>query len=158
VSIDTTLPNRLVRKALEEGTLPEFDGWRLERAEWAHGDSRLDFLLRRVGEPEGRRLALEVKSVTLVDDGVAWFPDAVTARGARHLDHLAELAGRPGWQAAVLFVLQRGGAREIRAAAHLDPHFAERLAAARDAGVRVLGRRCRLSERAVHLGAAIATR
>jgi sugar fermentation stimulation protein A len=158
VSIDTTLPNRLVRRALEERALPELDDWRLERAEWPHEDSRLDFLLRRAGEPEGPRLALEVKSVTLVHDGVAWFPDAVTARGARHLDHLAELASRPGWQAALLFVVQRGDAREIRAAAHLDPHFAERLAAARSAGVRVLGRRCRLSGRAIRLGSAIPTR
>ncbi|MEQ9569645.1 MAG: DNA/RNA nuclease SfsA, partial [Longimicrobiales bacterium] len=99
-----------------------------------------------------RRLVVEVKSVTLVDDGVALFPDAVTARGARHVDELAALAARPGWEAAVLFVLQREGAREIRAAAELDPRFAERLDAARRAGVRVLGRRCRVSETAVTLG------
>lgn len=151
VSIDTTLPNRLIRRALEADALGEFAGWRLERAEWPHEGSRFDFLLRGVDDP-GRRLVVEVKSVSLVDDGIALFPDAVTARGARHVDELAEIAARPGWEAAVLFVLQREGAREIRAAAELDPRFAASLAAARAAGVRVLGRRCRVSEAAVTLG------
>lgn len=151
VSLDTTLPNRLIHRALEAGALPELQGWSLERREWTHGRSRLDFLLAR-GE---RRLALEVKSVTLVDDGVALFPDAVTARGARHVQELAELAARDGWEAAILFVLQRDDARRIVAAESIDPAFAEALAAARAAGVRVLGRRCRVTPRGVHLGAPV---
>ncbi|HSJ25847.1 MAG TPA: DNA/RNA nuclease SfsA [Longimicrobiales bacterium] len=149
VSVDTTLPNRLIRRALEARALDEFAGWELERHEVRLGSSRIDFLLRH---HDGRRLALEVKSVTLVEDDVALFPDAVTARGARHVRELAVLAGRDGWEAAVLFVLQRPDASRIEAAASIDPVFATTLADARQAGVRVLGRRCVVSLDALTLG------
>lgn len=152
VSVDTTLPNRLIGRALETGALQEFEGWTLDRREAPLGSSRIDFLLARGDE----RLALEVKSVTLVEDGVALFPDAVTARGARHVRELAEAATRPGWHAAVLFVLQRPDAHRIEAARSIDPAFADALAEARAAGVRVLGRRCRVTLEVIELGAAIA--
>jgi sugar fermentation stimulation protein A len=148
VSVDTTMPNRLIHRALEAGALEEFRGWSLERAEWTHGRSRIDFLLARDEE----RLALEVKSVTLVEDGVALFPDAVTARGARHVRELAELAQRDRWSAAILFVLQRPDAHRIEAAASIDPAFAAALADAREAGVQVLGRRCHVTLQALTLG------
>lgn len=149
VSVDTTLPNRLVRLALEARAIPELADWDLVRAEFRLGRSRIDFLLSR-GD---RRLALEVKSVTLVeDDAVARFPDAVTARGARHVRELAEVAARPGWDAAILFVLQRDDAHRIEAARAIDPDFADALAEAREAGVRVLGRRCRVTLHHLTLG------
>jgi sugar fermentation stimulation protein A len=149
VSLDTTLPNRLIAEALRQGALEEFEGWRLERPEFAHGSSRLDFLL---SHESGRKAALEVKSVTLVSDGVALFPDAITERGARHLGELQEIAERPGWEAAILFVLQRWDGRMIRAAKDIDRRFAESLAEAYAAGVRILGRRCRVGLERVELG------
>lgn len=149
VSVDTTVPNRLVEAALEAGALEELARWELERREVSLGGSRLDFLLR---DRSGTPLALEVKSVTLVEDGVGLFPDAVTARGARHVRELASLAGREGWEAAVLFVVQRPDARRIRAAREIDPDFADALAEAKAAGVRVLGRRCRVRRDRVELG------
>jgi sugar fermentation stimulation protein A len=152
VSLDTTLPNRLIRGALAGGAMEEFGGWELERWEVTMGRSRLDFLLSGEG---GRKLALEVKSVTLVEDGVALFPDAVTARGARHVRELAEIAARPGWEAAVLFVLQRSDASEIRAARSIDPGFAHALEEAEQAGVRILGRRCHVHTDRVELGAPV---
>ena len=139
VSLDTTLPNRLVGKALQAGVLEEFRGWVLEKTEATIGRSRLDFLL---SQGERRKMALEVKSVTLVEDGIALFPDAVTTRGARHVRELAEIAGEPDWEAAILFVLQRSDGRMIRAARSIDPDFADALEEAKAAGVRVLGRRC----------------
>jgi sugar fermentation stimulation protein A len=116
------------------------------------GRSRLDFLL---SDPAGQRLALEVKSVTLVKEGIGFFPDAVTKRGARHIRELAGIAERPGWEAAVLFVLQRSDAQEIRAARSIDPTFAEALSEAKQAGVRVLGRRCLVLPDRVELGDAV---
>lgn len=149
VSVDTTLPNRLIGRALEAGWLEELAGWEPRRREAPVGASRIDFVLSR---PDGRRLALEVKSVTLVEGGVGLFPDAVTARGARHVRELAEVACRDGWEAAVLFVLQRNDARRVVAAESIDPAFAAALAEAKGAGVRVLGRRCRVSLEGVTLG------
>ena len=182
VSVDTTMPNKLIHRALDAGALDEFADWALERAEFPLGSSRIDFLLTggqdaeaagRTGSlavaepsagygaaPGGRKLALEVKSVTLVEEGVALFPDAVTARGARHVRELAEVAGRVdddgvAWSAAILFVLQRDDAHRIEAARSIDPDFADALAAAKAAGVRVLGRRCRVTKDRLELGAPV---
>ncbi len=162
VSVDTTLPNRLVGAALAEGALEEFAGWTLDRAEVRHGASRFDFRLTRgreggheesggkAGGGRAEALYLEVKSVTLVEDGRALFPDAVTARGARHLQELAELA-RQGTATAVLFVAQRADVREIEAARSIDPTFADALEEARAAGVAIHGRRCRVTPEGVEL-------
>ncbi len=152
VSLDTTLPNRLMARALEVCALPEVAGWTLVRAEFPMGRSRLDFLL---ADGAGKQMAMEVKSVTLVEDGVALFPDAVTERGARHVKELGELVRKAGWEAAVLFVVQRSDAREVRAARSIDPKFAEALEVAKGAGLRVLGRRCHVFADRVELGAAL---
>jgi len=148
VSLDTTLPNRLVGEALRNRALEEFSQWDLVRSEFTMGRSRLDFLL---SDPGGRHMALEVKSVTLVEEGVGLFPDAVTERGARHVRDLAEIAERPGWEAGILFVLQRSDAQEVRAARSIDPKFAEALSEAKAAGVRILGRRCRVFQDRIEL-------
>lgn len=158
VSVNTTMPNLLVRRALADGALSEFRGWRLARWEATYGASRLDFLLERDdGEPAkeretaGRLMYLEAKSVTLVEDGVALFPDAVTARGTRHLEELIR-AVEDGHHAAVLFVVQRPDARRIVAARRIDPVFADTLARAEAAGVRVRGRRCSVGWDGIRLG------
>ncbi len=91
--------------------------------------------------------------MTLVEGGVALFPDAVTARGTRHLRALEALAAREGWEAAVLFVVQRPDCDRVLAARSIDPAFADALAEARAGGVRVLARRCHVSLDAVRLGA-----
>ena len=78
VSLNTTMPNRLILNALQVGALEEFDGWSYAAREVRYGESRLDFLLER----DGRRLYIEAKSVTLVEDGVALFnlpADQITA-------------------------------------------------------------------------------
>lgn len=155
VSVDTTLPNRLVERALRHGALTEVSGWEMERTEVTVGDSRFDFLLR---EPEGRRLLLEVKSVTLVRDGVGLFPDAVTERGSRHVRELAHATGRDGWTAGVLFVAQRGDVCAVRAAARIDAEFAAALDEARRRGVETWARRCRVTRDRVRLGASVPVR
>jgi sugar fermentation stimulation protein A len=71
VSLDTTLPNRLISRALRDRALPELGDWRFVRSEVSLGRSRLDFLLSREG---GERMAMEVKSVSLVEDGVGCSP------------------------------------------------------------------------------------
>jgi sugar fermentation stimulation protein A len=152
VSLDTTLPNRLIGNALKQGAMSEFAAWQLDRHEVRIGKSRFDFLLRA---PASRKLVLEVKSVTLVENRVGLFPDAVTVRGARHVRELASVARRRNWRAAVLFVAQRSDASRIHAARGIDPDFADALEEAKAAGVRVLGRRCRVKTDRVTLGSAV---
>jgi sugar fermentation stimulation protein A len=139
VGVDTQLPNRLVAQALRDRELSPFTLWELAGAEVTHRSSRFDFLLR---DAAGQPHYLEVKSVSLVEDGVALFPDAVTARGRRHLAELTELR-RTGHGASVLFVVQRGDASRVRANARRDPDFAEAMAVAARAGVQFQARSCR---------------
>lgn len=95
-------------------------------------------------------VSMEVKSVTLVRDGVAFFPDAPTARGSSHLELLSK-ACVGGRQAAVMFVVQRGDAVRFTPNLATDPAFAVALARAAAAGVRVLAYRCRVSSKGVWL-------
>jgi sugar fermentation stimulation protein A len=149
VSLDSTFPNRLVGKALKEGALTELAGWSMEKPEYVYGGSRWDFFLT---DALGRKCFLEVKSVTLVENGVALFPDAVTARGAKHLHELAQLAQEKDTQAALLFIGQREDIDCIRPATHIDPHFASQFARAVEAGVKIFGRKCLVSTTEIGLG------
>ena len=87
-------------------------------------------------------MLVEVKSVTLVEKRRALFPDAVTARGARHVRELAEACRADGLEATVIFVVQRRDADEVTSARSIDPVFADALLDARSAGVRLLAYRC----------------
>lgn len=152
-SLDTTLPNRLTGAALTAGFLEELAGWRLEKAEAALGSHRFDFLLRSRRGP--RQMVLEVKSITLVEGGVALFPDAITDRGTRHVRRLAALARRRKTMAAILFVAQRSDVCGVCAARSIDPVFAQALAEAREAGVLVLARRCEVGLEEVRMVEAV---
>jgi sugar fermentation stimulation protein A len=147
VSIDARLPPRLVGEWLAKCGGGFLAGWLVEKAEVRHGASRLDLLLRRGDE----HCWVETKSVTLVRDGTALFPDAPTARGRRHLLELQRLA-QDGACAAVVFVVQREDAVRFRPNDETDPEFGVALREAADAGVRVLCLRCRVDEEGVEVG------
>lgn len=151
VSVDSLLPNRLVLRALQSESLPELNGYAAIKPEAAFGQGRFDFLLRG---PAGEGCFLEVKSVTLVEEGVALFPDAPSERGARHMEELAA-ARREGYRAVVLFVIQRSDANCFRPNRPRDPRFSQELSRAASAGVEVLARACRVSLREVALGKAV---
>jgi sugar fermentation stimulation protein A len=132
--IDTLAPNRLVAEALAAGGLPGLPRPLGVRAEVSVPQgSRLDF----VQDTEAGLLFLEVKSITWVEAGVALFPDGVTARGRRHLEHLTALV-RQGHQAWNVFVVQRQDASLMRPAVRVDPDYARELAAAHVQGVGIL--------------------
>lgn len=154
VCVNTQRPNRLVARALQEGSIDEFAADSYVRAEATWGRSRFDFLLERDGEP----LYVEVKGVSWVQGDAARFPDAVTARGTRHLHELAEIATTPGHHAALVLLVQREGGRWIEAARERDPDFAEALAQAAAAGVMLVGRRARITLEETILGEAIPIR
>jgi sugar fermentation stimulation protein A len=134
ICIDTLAPNRLVAEALAGAGLPGLPRPSRVRPEVTLPlGSRLDFVL----EIGSQNLFVEVKSVTWVEQGVALFPDGVTSRGRRHLEHLAALV-RQGHGACQLFVVQREDARILKPAAQIDPAYARELAAAVAQGVQVL--------------------
>jgi len=149
VSLQSTLVNQLAARALAQKAIPALAPWDLVRAEYAYGGSRFDFLLEN---GRGERLLLEVKSCTLVQDGTAMFPDAVTARGAKHVLKLAELQKEGAFRGGVLFVVQRSDAVVFRPASHIDPKFAQALSAAHRAGVYVAAYNSRVEERCITWG------
>ncbi|NOX44289.1 MAG: DNA/RNA nuclease SfsA [Caldiserica bacterium] len=145
VSLDSTLPNRFFPEALAAGAIPPFRGWDIAAVEPRLCAGRADFLLARGDE----RLFVEVKSVTLVKEGVALFPDAPTARGRRHLRELAG-AVHGGNRAAVLFVVQRPDARRFGPNADTDPAFAEAFWEALELGVRAYALVCSFDGERLH--------
>jgi sugar fermentation stimulation protein A len=143
VCVNTALANRVVQGALRRGGLPPFRGYPAIRPEATAGPgSRLDFLL----EGEAGRCWIEVKSVTLREEGEARFPDAVTARGLKHLEHLAALR-TAGDRAAMLFVVPRADVTKFRPAWAIDPAYAEGLVRAHEAGVEIHVLAARVSRR-----------
>jgi sugar fermentation stimulation protein A len=142
VSIDARLPNRLFHEAVQRGALPEFAGLSLIRPEVSYGDSRLDFSLE--SEDDGDPCLVEVKSVTLVQAGIARFPDAVTQRGRRHLREL-ERASRQGKRAAAVFVIQRDDARAFAPHDESDPAFGGVLREVASHGVEVYAYTCQVT-------------
>jgi sugar fermentation stimulation protein A len=152
VGVDTSLPNRLICLALQMRALEEVGEFRLDRREFGMGRSRFDFLLR---SKAGRLLLLEVKSVSWVEAGMGLFPDAVSARGTRHLRELAAAVREGGFEAAVCFVVQRSDARAVAAAREIDPEFGRAFDEARECGVRLLARICQVAPSGIALGPAI---
>jgi sugar fermentation stimulation protein A len=123
VAIDPAGANLRVRALLDRGLVPGVPSGVGIRPEARVGSSRIDFLLN---DGSGT-VALEVKSVGVVRDGIARFPDAPTERGVRHLEELAAFARRKEGVARVLFVAQRHDARAVAPAEEIDPLFARTL-------------------------------
>lgn len=134
INMDSQAPNAAAGEWLRGGGLGEVQNL---RAETVHGDSRFDFSFT-LG---GRQCFLEVKGVTLEQDGVCAFPDAPTIRGSKHLRGLAD-AAREGYGAYVLFVIQMENVRFLRPNEGTDPDFAAGLRQAAEAGVEVLAYSC----------------
>jgi len=145
VGINTQRPNALVADAVARGRVPELAGYAGLRREVKYGvNSRIDLLL---DDARKGKCYVEVKNVTMKRDlaraAPAEFPDAVTARGTKHLGELADMVAR-GHRAAMFYLVQRGDARSFTVARDIDPAYAEALAAARTAGVEVLAYGCRV--------------
>lgn len=130
VGVNTLTPNRILRRAWELSLLPEADGYQNFQSETKIGSSRLDAALTG---PNGT-LWIEAKNVTLLEDGVAYFPDAVTQRGQKHLQELITLA-RQGDRVACFYLIQRPDANCFAPADFIDTGFSHLFWQAFDAGV-----------------------
>ena len=133
VNMDSQAPNKVVGEWLAK------QGYDYIRPEFTYGKSRIDFYMEK-GE---QKYLLEVKGCTLEVDGIGYFPDAPTLRGVKHLHELAK-AAQQGYHCAVAFVIQMEGVAEVRPNTATHPQFAEALAQARTAGVKVLFLLCRV--------------
>jgi sugar fermentation stimulation protein A len=153
VAVDARLPNPLLREALAAGCVRPLAGYAEISAEARSGASRIDYLL---SGPDGRCL-VETKSVTLVEGGIARFPDAPTLRGVRQLNDLVA-ARRAGYAAAVVFVVQREDAASLRPNAEVDPGFTTALHQAASEKVAVLAYRCEVSPLSIRLAERIPVR
>lgn len=156
VSLNTQLPNAVFAEGLAQGFFPQFTRYaNIEREVTLLGEdgtrSRIDFRLR---DDEDNVCWVEVKSASLVIDGMALFPDAPTVRGRRHVDELAHRLAF-GEAAAVVFVVQRPDAHCFAPHAERDPAFAASLRGAADQGVAVYAYTCLLSTHAIQLDRSI---
>ena len=131
--VDTSVPNKALRKALEDQKIPEFASYETVRPEVKYGEnSRIDFLLTQPGLPDAY---VEVKSVTLSrEPGLAEFPDSVTARGTKHLGELTEMVAQ-GHRAIMLYLVQRTDCDRFALAADIDPAYAAAFEEAQAKGV-----------------------
>jgi len=134
--VDTSLPNRVLRSALEAREVAMLSAYTSVQPEVKYGtNSRVDFLLTAQGLPDAY---VEVKSVTLCrKPPLAEFPDSVTARGAKHMAELAEVA-RAGHRAVLLYLVQRTDCTHVDIAADIDPTYAAAHANATKAGVETI--------------------
>jgi sugar fermentation stimulation protein A len=153
VGVNTGHPNALIAEALAAGVLPELAGYAAVRREVKYGkNSRVDFLLEAPARPP---CYVEVKNVHLMrTKGIAEFPDAVTARGARHLDELGRMVVA-GNRAVMLFLIQIGSAERFAVARDVDPAYGKAFDRARILGVEVIAWRCALTAQAIHVHCAV---
>ena len=143
INMDSQAPNIAAGEWLASGGLGEISDL---RAEVSRGDSRFDFSFTK----DAKTCYLEVKGVTLENDGVCAFPDAPTQRGAKHLKELTRLA-EEGYGAYVLFVIQMADVKYLRPNDGTDPAFADALRQAAKAGVTVLAMDCAVTEDTMEL-------
>lgn len=145
--INTGLPNHLTREAIENGTVTELQGYGTIRPEVPYGErSRIDLLL----EGPAGRCFVEVKNVTLVENGRALFPDAVTTRGQKHLQELMRVV-REGARGVIFFTVQRGDGSSVSPADLIDPEYGRLLRLAADNGVEALAYRAVVTPEEIRL-------
>ena len=149
VGINTSIANRLVGEAIENGIIAELQGYETRKAEQRYGQkSRIDFLLTDSQKPP---CYVEVKNVTLLlKDGVAAFPDAITQRGSKHLQELAGMV-EAGSRAVLIYCVQRESAQEVVPARDHDPEYARILGEVVAKGVEVYAYRAEFSNQSLSL-------
>ncbi len=150
INMDSQAPNKAAEEWLRSGGLGQISQL---RPETTFGKSRFDFSFQKEGKP----CFLEVKGVTLENDGICAFPDAPTQRGARHLQELTQLA-QDGYGAYVLFVIQMKNVNYLHPNDATDPAFGKALREAQQSGVQILAMDCTVTEDTMTLHAPVEVR
>lgn len=139
VNIDSQAPNKAVQEWLLQGNL--FPRATRIRPEYTYGKSRFDFYI----EENNRKILLEVKGVTLEEDGVVKFPDAPTERGVKHIYELCE-AIKEGYETYLIFVIQMKNVRYLTPNSSTHKEFGDAMAYAMECGVHILAYDCIVTE------------
>ena len=135
VGVNTLVPNRLVFESVKAGVVPELSGYEtVEREVKISARSRIDLALTAV---DRRRCYVEIKNCTLIDSSVAFFPDAVTARGLKHIIELQNLVNS-GCRCVMFYFIQRMDAEIFKPADHIDSEYGKALRRAVKRGLEVL--------------------
>lgn len=136
ICVNTLRANQLVEEALRAGKISELSGFESLQREVKYGaeNSRIDFLTTYSNKPD---TYIEVKSVTLLESGHGYFPDAVTLRGQKHLRELMDMVEQ-GNRAVLLFAVLHSGIDDVAAAAHVDPAYGKLLSQAHKTGVEII--------------------
>lgn len=142
INMDSQIPNRVVEEWIREGNL--FPDVGLIRPETTYGSSRFDLYV----EAGGKKIFIEVKGVTLEEDGVCRFPDAPSDRAVKHVEELIR-AKKDGYEAYVFFVIQMKDVRYFTPNTDTHPAFAEALKRAEEAGVKILAYDCEVTPESI---------
>jgi len=135
VGINTLIPNRLVAESIEADLVSDLNGYdNIAREVKTSDNTRLDILL---SSEDGNRCYVEIKNCTLVKEGVACFPDAVTSRGLKHLVELSSLVSK-GFRCVIFYVIQRMDANIFQPADHIDPAYGRELRQVLKHGVEII--------------------
>ena len=145
INMDSQIPNQVVKEWLEKENL--FENITCIRPEYTYGNSRFDLYVE-AGE---RKIFIEVKGVTLEEDGVVRFPDAPSERAVKHVEELQK-AVKDGYEAYAFFVIQMKDVRYFTPNRQTHPEFAEALAEAERNGVKILAYDCSVTEDSIELG------
>ncbi|MDO5715938.1 MAG: DNA/RNA nuclease SfsA [Tissierellia bacterium] len=146
VNIDSSAPNKIVEEALKKGKIPLDFTPKVIRREYTYGKSRLDFYL----EGEGKKALMEVKGVTLEQDGIVAFPDAPTLRGLKHIRELEE-GLEDGYQSYIVFVIQMNRGKFFVPNHKMQKDFGQELKRAEEKGVKILCYTCLVSPDGIQL-------
>jgi sugar fermentation stimulation protein A len=147
ISIDSHIPNKVVEEALLNGKIEELKSYNKILREKTFKNSRFDFKLENA---DGEVYYLEVKGVTLEENGVARFPDAPTERGRKHLLELIEVK-KLGMGAGVLLLIQMEKVNSFTTNDETDPLFGEAMRIAKKNGVQVMAYNCKVTKNSIEL-------
>ncbi len=151
INMDSQAPNKVVKEWLQ--TKEPFGKLSFLKAESTFGNSRLDFYI----ETQERKIFMEVKGVTLEENGVVCFPDAPTERGVKHIMELIE-AKKKGYEAYLMFVIQMRNVRYLIPNDVTQQEFGEALRRARREGVRLLAYDCLVEPDGLWIGSEVEIR
>lgn len=147
INIDSQVPNAVVEEALKAKKISKLKGYSIIEREKSFGDSRFDF---KISNTSGNEYYLEVKGVTLEDNGHCMFPDAPTDRGKKHLLELINVK-KSGRGAGVLFLIQLSGAKSFSPHEEMDKKFADALRLAKENEVDIFAYNCKVGENYIEL-------